>query len=591
MGNRTKVNNKKIILLSLLGLILALFVFLFLKYIFLENKGQKSPPTTLSTAKEAPLSRFEKFDFENLRLNKDDNLYSIKQGEVFKNSSLKVENKEKIGKLKRLAMFYLWSKEDPLLTSPDFDFVNFAKSLEILDKDSKELFKLSGLEDNIFPISFLSKMQVVASNHSAFMNNISEQNAVSLLDSLDKAVTEYEKEAKYLHIKVSSVKKDENFIFLPSLMTNRAIVMNDLGKIVENAKKLSSEVGIRKECFYEDSFFCVLPKLSLEKPIRPGEDDFSWAPYLMNKDKLFYPIEYKNSLFEGPYQIETKCIKPANSSLGDKQLIYTAVSDNNLLNTPIQFFKSATNNYYSNNFDPKILDKLKNKNAKYKPMPETNPYACVDFEYLPKVAVINSFFLNYKNNLIFEGIQGQHYFNDLNKELQKTIKEGMEAENNFFNKDYPTLKDLEYLSEVYFYVYSKMLSQNFFDENLQEELLNRYLIVNRGLSDFDLLFNNFTYYYINLLKRYSLAGTKFSEDQIYLTRTAYSLTFFPFSSSVWRISDKLKYYNILEEKTDSPFTDYKSAILKYSEKEVLSWNENNNMPQIYEQLIQERLKN
>jgi hypothetical protein len=578
--------NKKTIFLFI-----TMFFLFFSMSFLLKQKNISIKKTNKKNVEELIGPSFQDVYLEKIKLNNDNESYTLKNEKIVNLKGEEVEEKNKINKILSLALFYQWNKEDPLFTSPDFDWVGFEKSLNILNQEEAKLLGLIDLKKSVFPKSFLFEIKNVSLYQDTFMGNPSETNADALLGALEKAVDAYHSNILSLEDSIKNIDNNQNFIFLADGLTNKKIILSDIAKIANNVIFLKKEIKNRKSCFSGDINHCLRPGLFFEKPEFKiykdlSEESFAENIKFLEKEKLFHVEGYKKNQLRGPYEIETRCIQEINPFFGDKQYLYAVTTYDNILGTNDLLFKSATTNYYSKYLPPIIEKKLKYKKTEWKPIPETNPYTCTNFEYLTQIATTDKFFVELKDNRLYSNVKNNIDFNSFSKDFKDLINEGQRIEDTFFNKNYPSFKDLELLSRFYGHTYTFISRENISVD--KEEFLRRYLIIDRKFSNFDSLFNNFILLYLNVLKRYYLEESAVSYNYIFLLRSAYSLTYFPFSSSVWRSQEKLKYFDIFKKENNERYINYQEAVLEYGEDEVLRWNENNNMPQIYNELFVEK---
>jgi len=190
-------------------------------------------------------------------------------------------------------------------------------------------------------------------------------------------------------------------------------------------------------------------------------------------------------------------------------------------------FKLASDNYYRKpNRDlwdkefPKKYDRIRQK--------ETSNYLCSDLSYQAKLATLDSFFQEYRTKPIIFKIDP--------KEVRNTqlLNSAKEFEQDFFNDKFPGENNMIILSNYYINLYKEVQNQE-----LRDELLKRYLIITRKLSNFHLVLNNVAYDFLRTIKEEekkpgSMQTSEMLYSYIYLFRTAWSLNYLTFSPSVWR---------------------------------------------------------
>ena len=197
---------------------------------------------------------------------------------------------------------------------------------------------------------------------------------------------------------------------------------------------------------------------------------------------------------------------------------------------------------------------------------ETQTYSCTNNEYKPKLATINKFFDQYKHRKIFTQIKND-YIDILPGDWINFVEKGVEAENNFFNMQYPSEESLDELGEFYIYFYSYLnyhtnkKNENILD--LKDELLERYLLIHGKMGDFDLVFTYYLRYITYLKQRLVLDGdpSHYTKGFLYKVWSNYSLTYLNFSPFVWKNDKKLTYLTSRKSDNngsmvDTPYIDY-----------------------------------
>lgn len=512
---------------------------------------------------------------EGMSLDNDDSSYAVRQGEFFQNG-IKLdpdENKEKTDRILRLALFYQWTKEDPLMASSTLDADKIGLSVNSLKTHQNAFIKTFGYDADIFAVGFFEKYIDASIAYRDFSKNISENNAQILLGKMEDADNAYNKEEENLSGAIGDLKKnglgEKRLVFLAGdTYTTADIVFRDLEKIKENSAKIKDEIKLRKECLLGSPADCIRP---LENFIEPELIAANKVEPAILPKKILNLRDDVN--YSGPYEVSSSCWK---SPTGSKQYLYVSQEcadadgyclESSNLGTNIYFEKVEKGNLRFEKY-------IKEQGVLLIPQSATNPYECMNLEYQPKLATINFFYNKYKGKRFYEGMKAGDIFRELSPEAKGIIEKGVEAERAFFDTKYPSEYELEYLGNYYAYTYSYFSTK---DINAgKDDLLERYSIIKEKVADIDLVVNKI----LNIFSGYQKKAGPDNpplKAYIYFVRSNYSIFFLNFSSGIWRSDGSLRYLNSKNDFIGKGevlpvfVIDRNDAIKEYGEEKVLEW--------------------
>jgi len=407
------------------------------------------------------------------------------------------------------------TKNDPLFYSSFFDSEGFTESLEGLKASENQLKKV--MEDNLkqdsmqakssdknsylkilkendlFPYQFLQNLILINQKTNEFLKNPSTKLGQKLLSLYDNAADYYIKdvEAK-INILKNNKSKNECFLFFIDSFSSCKIVENDLLVIKENGYKLKEEIAQRKNCFSGKNNCKSLLKTNKNnsfntfmESIESGNFDLKSEKIDLIRRVLPYYINFPNqNKIRGPYRINSACWKNPKS----EQWIFLAYQTRK--NKTLMLSKLATQNYYwkveAENPTLPLNKILLEKGIPFYFQMETATYECPDLTFYPQLLTLDF------------------------------LKKQMESEKI-------TKKDLEKKLEY------KLLIENQF--GLLPSAIN---VVSDQLGTLKL--------YLSL--NHNILPLSF----LFSTRTAYSIFYFPYAKSVWRIDKQLQYFAPEKEK-------------------------------------------
>lgn len=535
--------NRKIIVLG--GLFLTIFVIVGINLGIFKSEKQKLKELLVGVD-------IDKIEFSGRN-------YSLKNGVLNNTSNSSVE-------VLRLAAFYQWNKEDPLFTSPDFNYIGLERSIDDLEKYHKDLLDFVGRTEQLHPLGYLKAMIGVAKTDKSFMDGPNFDIAISLIDKQMETARLYKQEALNLRSKV-----EQSPYFSPvsiNVTTNKNIVASDLSKIIKNADELEREIGKRRACLLGFGR-CIRPAFRFEEP-KAVKDAEELEPKLLDKQVVFFdtPKGAKNTI-RGPYAVKTPCFSWAENFTYPEQYFYVQYLPEGRLSikSPIANIQLATDIFLekiSQQTTSEGRRRLLDEGIPYIYFPSTTPYNCFYAGYLTEVLTVDQFFTSKKP--IFP----------------KTdfFKDAVVAEEDFFGSQFPSYEKLLQLGQFYAYYYRLSLDRRSPLElvQLKDELLLRKLEIERKLSNNQLLFDYFNIFVrgITIIKEQDSESIQdFTSNILYPFRSYYGLMYFPFTKSVWRLDDDLQYAQKVKFTgvvgVGLHYLDWWSAIEVYPQELLKSW--------------------
>ena len=490
-------------------------------------------------------------------------------------------------RLSNLDRFYLWTKEDPLFTGPDFDPDQFETVVGVLEKEQKAYQAFFKDSAAIFPINFLKDLGEVAGYHNKFMGNPSPGNARQLLNAYSKTQADYISDLDQLikTIRLNPMTDSThsvNFVLLDTTTTSK-IILEDLLKLRSNAVSLNDEIQKRKLCL-ESGKGCKLAVNIFTKPkLLKKNYNISKADFLP-LDLIFPDLKDKTKL-RGPYIISTPCfgwdadLKPKAYPfyIMDQEDKSDFILTDKKLN--IQISRLATTRYYRKVGETTQAGRLmRGRGLVWVPALETNIYLCPDSSFQNTLAALDLFYIKYKDDRLFKRLQS---ITGLPDEIASVIKDGLDLEDKFFNQDnqeLPAEADAENLANYYGYAYAvieKYKGTSWFKllNFEQDNLLKRYLEYNRKLGNVHLILYRAAENFSSLRVNSTVDSLK-NETYIYLNRNMYGLVYFPFSPSFYKLATPLSYLEKRLVDAVSPngsFMTYQQALSLYTPAEIARW--------------------
>lgn len=419
--------------------------------------------------------------------------------------------------VKNLEEFAELTASDPLFYSPFFDHESFMRSVNLL-KESEARLKRSAIENiekadadysdtfarvlrdhELFPIAFLSSLDVTTAATDGFLADKSERNATKLIEAYERSADEYLKAARsgveVFDTITSYVRANRPLLyFFVDSFTSTSLVSKDYRLIEKNALALKDEVERRKDCLYGRGSCEVASPVpdtreffeALEEK-EPAHNDETAAFVLTT-----LPGQSGKQEVRGPYPATSSCWGE-----DDKEswlyVVYVTKED-----APIRAMPKVTDiNYYrliSASSTDSISQAVSAKGLKFYSQLETTTYECTDLTFYPRLLSLDLA----KKNL----------------ESSSTTVEEM----------------------------SDQIAYQRLAENQFGALAPAYV----ALAS-----------YTDLLEasQHTAASFILSPQFLFTTRSAYSLTFMPFARSIWRLEDRPKYLHNQEDREKTGMRD------------------------------------
>jgi len=480
-----------------------------------------------------------------------------------------------VNKKEKLHLFYNLMEDSPLFYSPYMDTNNFKTIIEELDKEQKEIMTDINLDRQFIPIDFLKNFVETSGQYKNFIQNPSHYNSYQLLNNIEKTINSYKENAINLKKSLEFYDDNKSYIFIgEKVFTNAKTAIDDIEKIIKNAENAKIELQKRKKCLnclFNCKEICSSNFKDFNYPKLIEEKEYNFNVFSKEKSTIGYMEPDKEI---GPFVVKSPCW---SGEMKDN-LLYSGIKCSEIFsNHCAEFFKLATNNYYLKNNRKSLAEK--NHPFDWLLQRETQTYSCSNNEYKPKLATINFFYTEYRNNKIFKKLKKSEI--EFPEHIKRIIDKGLIAENRFFEKKYPDEDYLNNLAHFYGYLYKYLKYDTNIKEIEKDDLLKRYLIINGKMADLDLIFNHYAGY--TKYKRKSITldeksklRTLSSKAYFYIIWSNYSLTYLNFSPFVWKSNDKMEFLktsNFLSSKKNSekrnpPYFDYQSLSELIGEEKI-----------------------
>ncbi|OGG55297.1 hypothetical protein A3D62_01590 [Candidatus Kaiserbacteria bacterium RIFCSPHIGHO2_02_FULL_49_11] len=419
-------------------------------------------------------------------------------------------------KVLSLALFYIQTKSDPLLYSPDLNISNWKKIISRLEdartnllgitqaylpqKDRGAYLEIISHPDWVYPLEFLRKFSEVVELQELFLANPSDIRARALIRKQELAARAYKNSAegheKLLELLPSAL-NSQTFIYLGSA-TALPIVSSDFELIARNGNELEHEIALRKQCVI--SGHCKTgDALQAEKKVAVSPIHKEHVDQPLIPIELITPPHTEKQY--GPFSIASNCWEKWFVPEPKRWPMYLFVSEYAGIRTALPML--ANENFYLDvrkSKDPSDQEKVK-RGIFYNDQAATNTYMCNNNSFYPQIMTLAY--------------------------LQEKVKaEGAIIPEEMYLIDSPMPSDtiLPILEDQY------AASKN-------PEAVERLLITQNKLAGFDLalgkiyelmgVYVDITYLNKQAYPVFSLLGE----------RSSYSLLYMPFAKSVWRIQD------------------------------------------------------
>ncbi len=438
--------------------------------------------------------------------------------------------------------FYDLTLKDPLFYSPFFEAEEFEKAIGGLEKTEKEFRRViientaAGnfpqkyyyiqifQENTLFPFQFLKQLSSINQKTKELIENPSVGRAKELLNLYDRAADAYLREASTrvgIFEKIKGLEEKEGeyhnqYFFFVDSATSIETVKNDFLLIQNNGYKLKEEVQKRKNC--------LLGKTPCWAPSQAGEVNGFIESLEANFELKGKNVDsVKDSLpnysihpieVRGPYKTTSSCWQNPASE-NWLYLIYPRDTDKNLI-----IAKLANQSYYykiNHQINHPIQRALSEKGLDFCDQLETTYYECMDLTFYPRLLVLDF--------------------------LKKRLETGITSKEEL-------TKELNY----------ELLAENQF--GLMAPAINLISEILESRKNIQIL-----------TKEYPSAPAF-----IFSIETSYSIFYFPFAKSIWRINEQPQYAVSEDEipvnKSPQFITLNELERLGYSEKEIKNFQVN-----------------
>jgi hypothetical protein len=392
------------------------------------------------------------------------------------------------------------TKNDPLFYSPFFDTPAFISAVDNLEK-SEQVLKKTALNNlatisaaygqeysdlirntPLFPTNFLKLLPKIAQSTDDFLANPTRTKARTLLSQYEHAQSAYEDNARMMteaFAEIDAHIPDDRplFYFFTDSATSLKIVQSDFELIYQNSLALKTEIQSRRDCLSGKQPCPVTTAKTLSSEIITQATPVIPSGKNTALISETLPFTNMNRTVAGPYIISSSCWSDAKK----EQQMYAIYSEKNGATSVLP--KLADENYYrlvSSQVTDAIGKAIREKGLSMYNQPEGTTYECSDLTFYPEI-LKRDFLHNEmtKNNVSTETITSSQNYAHL--------------WNNPFGILTPALQ---------------------------------------SLAD-----------YTNLLETSQRIGTDFvlSPQFLFITRSAYSLTYLPIADSVWRLETQPTY--------------------------------------------------
>lgn len=517
------------------------------------------------------LNNLRKITLKNILIQGEN--YNLDNGKIYEGDKelfwFILSQSENVSQVVSLAGFYIWNKEDPLLTSPDFDAKNFEESIKVLEKESRSFQKDTELKKDIFPIQFLYSVIKVNNANNTFLKNPSRENALNLIKAQKQAVGYYKNDIgeriKLIEPTIKDNNRGENILYF-QLATNPAIILNDYKKLLENAQSLEKELAEREKCL-NGQIICKRPSDEFEnlKTAIPPESGLK----ILDDETLNVDYPTPNLTKTGPFAVTTPCLGLNDNLEGQKQAYFLFSgyrSYPQVLGNESIYTRTASEVFFRQVGETIVKDRIYREKgiSTWAPISGAATYACPDLSYLAKLATINSYMKKLEKNPLFKNIP---LTGDEKKD--EIIKNGQALEELLIKEKIKDYDALSSLGNLYLKFYRENPSQDIF--------LNYGLGIQRNLTEFPLIFNSMIQEFMSFSIYQRLDNIDSSNLYLYGIRNIPSFSYLTFSKSFFRLNQDLEGYqrrNVKNIGFDKRYLTYSLALTAYSKDEIKSWFNN-----------------
>jgi hypothetical protein len=309
-----------------------------------------------------------------------------------------------------LAGFTVLTREDPLFYSGVFESGDFMQGLADLKASEEALMAVaiknieagSDREDiyapllknmELFPFDFLELLPQIQGQTDAFLKDSSEENADKLIALYDEAAQAYSasidgKARALAQLKAHFSQDQLPVYFFTDSATDVDVAYEDFLVIQKNAEELKHEITQRKECLLGNINCKNLAKSADTSGILSALDaHFDGSGERDDFIRSTFPYPEQLEEAGGPYKISSQCWQSPDGTHWIYLLRYEKAPDLFRI-VP----KLATQNYYSkvpqNPSDP-LNKELRRRGIDYYSQLEASSYECTDLTFYPELLTLD----------------------------------------------------------------------------------------------------------------------------------------------------------------------------------------------------------
>ena len=400
-----------------------------------------------------------------------------------------------------LKEFYELTLKDPLFYSPFFNVNEWQEAIKGLEEEEAETKKvlianMGGGEvdkvlilekNNFFPYQFLENLILINQKTNEFLKNPSVELGGELLDIYDKAADSYIQDSSSTIKILNETEKVQSYYFFVDAVSSPEVTKNDFLTIKENGYKLKEEIAKRRSCLLGRGDCQALLKTKENASFFALIESLESGEFNLKEEKIEF---IKSTLSQyNPSEVKgpykIKSLCWQNPNFEHWMYLIYFEQNNKTLVLP----KLANQNYYIRIIDmpaSKVDTMLWEKGVNFYIQPEATTYECMDLTFYPQLLTLDF----------------------LKEKIEKSLIAKKDLEKNL---------DYKLLIENQFGLIAPAI--NTVSNNL--EVFKLYSVINKSVAPLEYLFS---------------------------VRTAYSIFYFPFAKSIWRIDKRLQYFVPEKEK-------------------------------------------
>ncbi len=458
----------------------------------------------------------------------------------------------------RVALFYRWLEREPFFLSPGADLGGLREAAAGLGRAEESVFSALGIKDVLYPVKFLQAYADASASFDLFAFSPSEQGAGAVLLAVEAGVRGYGETAGAL---AASVQESFDLTGADVLAfiggesaTDRKTVLGDLALIKKNSAMAAERLAELRKCLEVSSSYCRVSWPDMR--FREG----AAAP--VSSSSIISPagLGLAGRELRGPYLVETSCWGGNKSNF-----LYAWELSFPDQPVPMEWDILATDMYFRRMTPAFKSSKITAQGLKLLPVDATAPYDCNDLEYKPVVRVLDYFVSHYSSAPAPVGAL-------LSADQAAALKSMRVAEETFFFARYKSQNGLERLGLAYFKAYKAFQSSGR-DEEWSRALLARARLIALKTQDLGAIIGRLAFHTGNYARRLSrtppLGPAVRRLNAALLTKTYYSVTFMPFSPSVWLLPERPGYLAKSGGARNEDFLNYSRALREYGQEEVV----------------------